>query len=485
MLIWKKPIALLVATTGIFVGAVGPEHASAQLQNTSKSTFHNFNDTATKPTPASILQTTAIKTAQPFCDSDETPTRSQDTQKASLLQAIETTPTTLSMTENPVGQPNSFQSTGFAAPQESSSPNAISQAGIPTQDLETRTQAPGTPTQEGIAFQTPTADLADIPAADPGTSSNEVGLDIERVPNGETEQGFTIRLRVPDSVKVVEVTPQSNRDNQRNFKIQLDQNHSQPSPSDGLITSTYSMPSAPAAGPTRFLKTAHPINSATESTTNTRPAKWIRGNTESPTSRGFQKNPYFKSAHAHEKPLAMAPAQSVLEELPEPFVPPIRSVKSVLADPEFVSRHAFQTELHSADSGTHSAQQTSFQPPAAEATNMVSSAITGPADLGVGESGDFTICVTNPTAHIVENVTVTLDVPQGFELVFLDREAEFDVESYILSKRFDQLSPRDKQIIRYRLKSVMDGDQVQRVQVSSETGNLSTAKLSTSVSVGS
>lgn len=444
MLIWKKPIAILVATTGIFVGAAGTEFASAQSTDVSNNTFHNFSDLTSVPTPAAKPLRHVPAVFERFGEPAQQAELSSPPKQTTVLAQAKDIPNFGPRLNQ--GTSSQFQSTGFAAPQESTSQE---------------TENPAAETRENLAEPKPDTSVLD--------------LDIEKIQGVGEDQAFAIRLHVPDSVKVIEVTPQSSRDGQKNFKIQLDQLEVQSSQQDGLITSNYSMPKTPAAQSSNSFNTVRPHSEVQPSRSNMRPAKWIPVNTETPTRRGFQKNPFFQPAKTQGKPVALAPVHDIPLEVPEMFVPPIISSVGVDSGPELASYHAVLSD-------SSSAQQTSYQT-SHVAVNVTAAAISGPALMGLGDIGDFTIQVNNPSTDTIENVTVKLDIPSGLEVVLLDREAEFDGETSTLSWQIDELTPMNEMIIRYRVKTLHKGDQNHRVRVGCKNAGEIASEHNTSVVV--
>lgn len=120
---------------------------------------------------------------------------------------------------------------------------------------------------------------------------------------------------------------------------------------------------------------------------------------------------------------------------------------------------------------------------APETTNAnLSATVDGPVLLAAGETASFSITVKNPNYGRASKVVVQLKIPQGLEIVTLDREAWINDEDNTISWEIDSLEARQKETIQYKAAGKLAGQQVQKVTLGMEDVYQGDAKLVTLVS---
>ncbi len=275
------------------------------------------------------------------------------------------------------------------------------------------------------------------PPAEMNQAINELTVDFERI---VTERGdeFALKLIVPKSVRVIEVTPVAEPDSPRNFKIRVAQTGTEVlSENESPVRSMYSMPVAAPVHSASALNEVRQTDPAIQKQPIQVDAQRPR---KSPARKGFKANPFYQSAP--ETDLITADATN-------------------LGDGQVV-----YTEEAIVDSGPQLASYSPASPLAPDTeTTSLASEMYGPSAIEVGAEADFVIYVANRSAVESNEVNVSLDVPTGFDVVLLDREATIDNEVGRLTWNLKPLAPAEEYFIRYRVKAFQQGSQTQRVIV--------------------
>ncbi len=96
---------------------------------------------------------------------------------------------------------------------------------------------------------------------------------------------------------------------------------------------------------------------------------------------------------------------------------------------------------------------------------QLSSKLVGPESLVLGQQQDFEITIANPSDLDATGIVVQLTLPEGLIVTNLDREAWIDQLARTISWKLDALGSMEMNKIRYQLKAVGAGDQLQRVVI--------------------
>ena len=271
---------------------------------------------------------------------------------------------------------------------------------------------------------------------------------------GSNPREFAVKLMVPDSVKIVEVTPINSPTQARKLQINLEQPSSQAGfqgQQNAAAGSNYSMP------------IAAPIHSASSTNSvipqmqqNPAPLKQ-----RSPSQFGFRKNPFYKPA-SDRKPLALTPGNTSQVT----NVNGLKPIPGSIVD----NSHPRQASYDAISDST-------------QLQALIQSSLQGPKKMELGAIGDFTVDLNNPTGTTITNVTVGLDVAQGFEVVLLDRAAEFDKNAGTLTWKIAELPPSETHTIRYRVRSLVEGTQLQRSWLGSVKDPVQVSTIDTVVAI--
>ena len=258
-----------------------------------------------------------------------------------------------------------------------------------------------------------------------------------------TQSGYdyALKLVIPDSIKVLELTPVSGSGAERNFKIRIDQTGG----ANDSMNSHYSMPVH------SHLRNQDPSYRNHQSPTRFLPAGFNRTFAPEPihvpNENGFKKNPFYQRSSLDQNTAMIenevySDVVQATAETPTPTPTPAPTQKDI--------------------------------------SNVVSE-MYGPSDLSLNANADFVIYVANRNSKSARGINVTLDVPTGLDVVLLDRAADVDAEAGSLSWSFDELAPGEEHFIRYRVKSLELGSQRQKVQIGFENGQLLECEFDTNV----
>lgn len=438
MLTWKKTIAIVLASAGVFVSSA---HAQLTL---GQSTF---------PSDGLLDETGAFRQdSRPFSK----PYRKEVRAAESTNNAVP--PIAGHIISVPPTKP-SLNSETFAS--QDLAPNQ--------QVLESKRVVGALPSTSPASNSGLPTVIVRPPASD-SPDMNDLTVNVEKIA-GSNNHEFAVRLMVPNSVKVIEVTPLHDPNSVRNFKIYLQQQSNQESDDqqNGEIASIYSMPiAAPVHSASSFNAVQPPAQPRLPESAE-RP-QMIPVKQQSPARNGFRKNPFFQPKDENQtskkQSTAMVPSNLgppvVLEAIEPPVVAP--------ADQTQAKKASYRTTSSSAYSPRQvdgSASQMSYVA-SLESGSTIHSAMFGPNRMGLGDTGDFIICLTNPTAATINDLTVRLDVPSGFEVVVLDRVAKVNENAGTLTWHIPEVTPDQEHLIRYRVKSLVEGMQLQQIWIGSD-----------------
>ena len=286
---------------------------------------------------------------------------------------------------------------------------------------------------------------------------------------------FSIRLMVPESVKVVELIPSD--PSQQAFKFRLNQ----PKSNFAIADSNPSM-----------------RNNAGQ--TNSGDAPLAESNSY-PLRTGFTRNPFFESpskALANQLPSFNTTSEPFVAEAPYPYVNEAETewvasqqpIESPAQNNEPISNAAksdgqqwfdinMDSNIDMANTIPHvsdnsSTTQVSYDHQPVQADNVpqsfahsnLTTELSGPDKLAQGQSGDYVVYVHNATAETASEVTVKLQLPKGFDVLVLDRHAWIDSNQGTLIWELPTVEPGGEHFIRYRVQAIGNGEQTQLVSVS-------------------
>ena len=257
------------------------------------------------------------------------------------------------------------------------------------------------------------------PPVNPTRSLNDLTVDVEKILT-QTGNDYALKLVIPESIKVIELTPVAESATQRNFKIRVDQTGDT---SDSMSKQQSTPPKLQI--PSQFLPAGFKRNTSPNPT-------------HVPNENGFKKNPFYHSFCLDQN--------------------------TALLENEVYSNVVQATAEAPTPAPELSVDLTTRKEPA----TLVVSEMYGPAELGLHANADFVIFVANQNAEPTKDVNVTLNVPNGLDVVLLDRAAKVDAEAGSLSWSFDELAPGEEHFIRYRVKSLSSGLQKQNVRIELE-----------------
>lgn len=274
--------------------------------------------------------------------------------------------------------------------------------------------------------------------------------------------GFSLKLVVPESVKVVELIPHSHSRSEKTIRLSLESNNSD----EPIRTAALPRQELPLAN-TRVISEPTPD-----------PAVGFSGNQlvpglkETPkkgiTGRvGYKKNPFYQA-----------------EVVSPPSELPIESGALEIAQTsgEFSGEFSIlSSETPAASPALESAEPELIEVEAPVADFEVPIAISGPSELDQGEEGVFAIEVHNKNSEELNNFSVELFVPEGLQLSVLDRPARIDVDRRTVTWDMESLLPSEVQQIQYKVVANLAGTQTQVLTVSKDQSFSAGCELETSV----
>lgn len=446
MLTWKNPIAIAFASVGVIVGFALPQHSLGQANVLSRNANEQSGDFAEDPLPLSA-------TDYPGSQSTDPVTESIDKPDSSFARQINPLPPTQDFLPNQ----HVLESNDLIAPAKSLPSRSTN--GLPTVIVR--------------------------PPANDSRALNDLIVNIEQIA-GSDNQEFAVRLTVPDSVKIIDVTPSHNSNSSRNFQIRIEQQlNQQPGPNPhGRVASTYSMPEA------TLIRSASSLNSVQPNQRSQLLMPSVQRQTipvirQPPTRTGFKKNPFFQPDDSYQ-PLKQQPTKAAPKITGLPVVietmdpPPILEIDHLRS--EQASYHTNSTDFSSTRGIDGAASQLSYTT-SVEKHSAIHTAMFGPDKMRLGDFGDFMIYVNNPTTTTINDITVQLELPAGFDLVVLDRTADIDPIARTLTWNFGEVAPEQEHFICYRLISQLHGTQNQRIWFGSRHTARTARDLDTDVQV--
>jgi len=307
------------------------------------------------------------------------------------------------------------------------------------------------------------------PPAHPTKSLNDLTVDVEKIVTLSGDQ-YALKIVIPDSIKVVELTPVAETESPGTYKIRVAQTGTQFDSSDSgssmdSVRSRYSMP----------------VHSASDRTIRDE-QKFIKPSMQN----GFKRNPYYQQSNLDQttaefrnrtnSEVVQANAETSNVEHANNLAPPTSMLNEtpVLDTPSVESIGVGSTSTETSPT---------IESPANSQTAELVSEMYGPSDIGLNEEGDFVIYVANRTQETEKEVSVSLDLPAGFDVVLLDRAAEIDADAGRLTWNFESLASGEEHFIRYRVKSLKLGSQNQRVSIAKQSSLFLECEFETNVLV--
>ena len=498
MPIWTKPLALTFVSACLTVAAATPNSAFAQSPNTA------------------VLLTGAT---EPLTQED-----SGTTAKLINIEPVVDLPTTPAQPHRIVNQLANFNETPQAAPPLVNQPTPAAIENLPARRSPTQPIAAPQPAPLPISSNTALPTVIVRPPAEGFFEGDGVSVDVDRVdPNLPNE--FAVKLRVPHSVKIIEVTPIQNGSVAQNYKIRLTQK-----PDGRHITSEI----------TQLLeKTPGELVSGQVSQASPKPIE---------TRPGFQRNPFFntqspaptervatermvtdrvaklpetvpqqesKLVESYSVQSAVKPSVVAIQRTPTEVFP----AASVLTSESAALLNSSKTELNFtqyaaptlaepapaavtktntvppivSSSQANSAEQaiykaTSGQTKSSEMLKGVAftstdsskfhqvplhTKLVGPETMGLNDVCEFHLELHNPSIRTEENLSIQITLPVGLE--FSSNGDASNIGTQTQSWNLPILAAGETQKIQYLVRSTSEGSKTQKLWISSK-GNAPQAR---------
>ncbi|MDA7905748.1 hypothetical protein N9B43_02525 [Mariniblastus sp.] len=492
MSIWTKPLALAFVSACLTVASVGPHSAFAQSPNTAV-----LLTGATEPLNSGEMGTTAkLINIEPVDNPQVTPTQPRRVVNQ-LANFNETKPVLPTVVKQQT--PDTFVALPLLPP--------------PSNSIVT-TKTPPLPISSKTALPT----VIVRPPAEGFFEGDGVSVDVDRVdPNSPNE--FSLKLRVPHSVKIIEVTPIQNGSVAQNYKIKLTQK-----PDGRHITSevTHLLEKTPGELVANQISAVEPqpILKPIEIRPGFQPNPFFNTELPAPTERVAklpqtvsQRQPNLSQTSSVKStimPLAeskpgtsqeVSPAASVLTSenaahlnagtselnfteyaaptLAEPA--PVTMTRMNTVPPIVSSSQANSAEqaVYKATSG----QTTSHEMLEGVAFNSADSAmprlvpieieLVGPDTMGLNDVCEFRLELHNPGSLTEENLSIQITLPSGLEFL-ADDDASLN-STRTRSWNLPRLAAEEAHTIQYLVKSTSEGSKTQKLWISSK-GNAPQAR---------
>ena len=91
------------------------------------------------------------------------------------------------------------------------------------------------------------------------------------------------------------------------------------------------------------------------------------------------------------------------------------------------------------------------------------------------------VTIENPSSSEITNVAVTAFIPEGLNIAKLNRDAEIDMESRVVTWRLDRLSPQAREAFQFIAVAESAGAQLTRLTVASNGAEIQTVDLATEI----
>ncbi len=91
------------------------------------------------------------------------------------------------------------------------------------------------------------------------------------------------------------------------------------------------------------------------------------------------------------------------------------------------------------------------------------------------------VTLENPSSSEITNVAVTAFIPEGLNVAKLNRDAEIDLESRVVTWRLERLSPQAREAFQFIAVAESPGAQLTRLTVTSDGAELQTVELATEI----
>lgn len=112
----------------------------------------------------------------------------------------------------------------------------------------------------------------------------------------------------------------------------------------------------------------------------------------------------------------------------------------------------------------------------------VNLSFSGPAQLGIGEHGDFEVEISNQGEQPILDGLVIVDIPQGIRLAVLERQAFLQLNNKVAAWTIDKLAPGETETIRFRVVAETAGRQIQKARYKIGQKTIHESEITTTVS---
>jgi hypothetical protein len=271
------------------------------------------------------------------------------------------------------------------------------------------------------------------PPAEGFFEGDGISVDVDRVDENSPNE-FSVKLRVPHSVKIIEVTPIQNGSVSQSYKIKLTQKP------DGRHVA-----SAVARSTTRESQAVMPTASVFSS-----------GNAPLLNATPVEINFTEYAAPTLAKPAS--PAIPLTNAVP----PIVSSSQATSAEQAFYKSTFGQTASHEMLEGVAFNSADSRWPRQVP----LETKLVGPDAMGLNDVCEFHLELHNPGVNTEENLSIQITLPSGLE--FLANENAPLSDSRTRSWHLPRLAAEETQQIQYQVKSTSEGSKTQKLWICSK-----------------
>ena len=271
------------------------------------------------------------------------------------------------------------------------------------------------------------------PPAEGFFEADGISVDVDRVDENSPNE-FSVKLRVPHSVKIIEVTPIQNGSVSQSYKIKLTQKP------DGQHVA-----SAVARSTTRESQAVMPAASVLSSEN----AALLNA---TPAEINFTE---------YAAPTLAEPASPAIP-LTNAVPPIVSSSQATSAEQAFYKSTSGQTASHEMLEGVAFNSADSRWPRQVP----LETKLVGPDVMGLNDVCEFHLELHNPGVHTEENLRIQITLPSGLE--FLANENAPLSDSRTRSWHLPRLAAEETQQIQYQVKSTSEGSKTQKLWISSK-----------------
>lgn len=271
------------------------------------------------------------------------------------------------------------------------------------------------------------------PPAEGFFEADGISVDVDRVDENSPNE-FSVKLRVPHSVKIIEVTPIQNGSVSQSYKIKLTQKP------DGRHVA-----SAVARSTTRESQAVMPAASVLSSEN----AALLNA---TPAEINFTE---------YAAPTLAEPASPAIP-LTNAVPPIVSSSQATSAEQAFYKSTSGQTASHEMFEGVAFNSADSRWPRQVP----LETKLVGPDAMGLNDVCEFHLELHNPGVNTEENLSIQITLPSGLE--FLANENAPLSDSRTRSWHLPRLAADETQQIQYQVKSTSEGSKTQKLWICSK-----------------